>query len=115
MSGDSLLGGLVGNNNGNVIASYANGSVSSEVKLELYEDVHVGGLAGSNNGLITASYTTGSVSVIAQGVKGALLVGGLAGQNRNNALVIASYVTGGISVNAPDDVEFAVCWRADWT
>ena len=105
VSGDSLLGGLVGNNNGNVIASYANGSVSSEVKLELYEDVHIGGLAGSNGGLITASYVTGSVSVIAQGVKGALLVGGLSGDNERDALVIASYAIGEISVNAPDDVE----------
>ena len=65
MSGDELVGGLVGLNGGQgrLLACYATGRVSGE---------EAGGLVGSNNGTVAASYATGRVL-------GAADVGGLAG------------------------------------
>ena len=64
VSGDDEIGGLVGENEGSILASYATGSVSGA------DDV--GGLVGDNSGAITASYSTGAVS-------GSSNVGGLVG------------------------------------
>ena len=80
VSGNSEVGGLVGQNRGGVTASYATGRVSG--------DSGVGGLVGQNRGSVTASYATGRVS-------GDSEVGGLVGQNRGG--VTASYATGRVS------------------
>ena len=65
MTGDDLVGGLVGLNSGQgrLLACYATGRVSGE---------EAGGLVGLNNGTVAASYATGRVL-------GAADVGGLAG------------------------------------
>jgi hypothetical protein len=47
-------GGLIGNNDGNIVNSYATGPVNGSNM--------VGGLAGANSGLITHSFATGGVS-----------------------------------------------------
>ena len=80
VSGNSEVGGLVGQNRGGVTASYATGPVSG--------DSGVGGLVGENRGDVTAGYATGRVS-------GDSEVGGLVGQNRGG--VTASYATGPVS------------------
>lgn len=84
ISGDEIVGGLVGNNNGDVIRSYVYGSVAGEEK--------VGGLVGRNNGRITESYVSVDVT-------GEEEVGGLVGQNHQE--VYGSYSEG--SVSADDD------------
>ncbi len=84
--GNHAVGGLIGFNGGDVIASYATGDADgSDGALDL-----VGGLVGSNNGEIIASYATGD----ADGGGGDIdAVGGLVGSN--NGEIIASYTTGG--------------------
>jgi hypothetical protein len=77
---DGCVGMLVGYNSGNIINSYATGTVSGNVE--------VGGLAGDNNGTITRSYATGAVS-------GSRYVGGLVGNN--NGTITQSYATGAVS------------------
>lgn len=69
VSGTNFVGGLVGDNGGNISSSYATGSVSGGEK--------VGGLVGYvGSGSITSSYATGSVS----GTR----AGGLIGENQGN-------------------------------
>ena len=83
VSGNTRLGGLVGENSGSVIASYATGGVS--------DDIEVGGLAGNNSGSVIAGYATG-------GVRGQKYVGGLVGNNYNGSISAAysvGEVTGG--------------------
>ena len=75
VSGDNLVGGLVGlNNAGAVGASYAIATVSG--------DIVVGGLVGRNSGNIEASYAVATVG-------GDIVVGGLVGRNSGN--IEASY------------------------
>jgi hypothetical protein len=66
VSGDSRVGGFVGNNKGSITSSCSTGTVSG--------GRDVGGLAGNNRGSITTSYSTGSVT-------GSSVVGGLIGDN----------------------------------
>ena len=82
LSGGSEVGGLVGVNHETISASYATGAVSG--------DDSVGGLAGRNSGTISASYATSNVS-------GRSYVGGLIGSNSGGHLVAASYATGPVS------------------
>ena len=79
----SYVGGLVGlNNGGEITNSYAVGSVTGERG-------YVGSLVGLNNGgEITNSYATGSVA-------GRSSVGGLVGENRGN--ITNSYATGSVA------------------
>ena len=64
------VGGLVGENEGNITSSYSTGTVSGNMR--------VGGLVGHNSeGSITSSYSTGSVS-------GDDHVGGLVGYNNGS-------------------------------
>ena len=79
------VGGLVGANNGDIIASYATGDAAGGGgNLD-----KVGGLVGANEGDITESYATGDVS----GGSGASeTIGGLVGVNCGNTT--ASYATG---------------------
>ena len=58
----SEAGGLVGANDGTVIAAYSTGAVQSNLDASLSLAGHVvGGLVGRNGGTITASYATGTV------------------------------------------------------
>jgi len=84
ISGDWLVGGLVGQNwRGTVSDSYAEGEVSG--------DVHVGGLVGRNDGTVENSYAEGEVSGDDR------YVGGLVGENGVRGIVSNSYYKGNIS------------------
>ena len=80
VTGEHVVGGLVGRNDGTIINSYATGGVSG--------GIDVGGLVGQNNGTIQGSYATGRVS-------GGAGVGGLVGANKGP--ITASYATGRVS------------------
>ena len=84
VSGDRLVGGLVGLNSGTVSNSYATGSVSG--------DDDVGGLVGYNDGTVSSSYATGSVSGTNFNND---YVGGLLGFN--SGTVSSSYAAGSVS------------------
>jgi len=86
VTGDDIVGGLVGLNNGTVSNSYATGNVSGSE--------YVGGLVGYNAGSISNSYATGSVS----GYLPASEFGGFGGLvGFNESTVTDSYATGGVS------------------
>ena len=79
-------GGLVGQNSGTIVASYATGTVTSSGA-----SGDAGGLVGQNSGTIVASYATGSVT--SSGASGD--AGGLVGQN--SGTIVASYATGSVT------------------
>ena len=86
VTGHQYTGILVGNADGDIVACYTTGSVTSS-------RTSSGGLAGylGNNGSITSSYSTASVS-------GGPETGGLLGfQFGNNSSVTDSYATGAVS------------------
>lgn len=84
ITGDSSVGGFVGENYGQIQNSYVIGTVSGRY--------YVGGLVGWNsNGSIINSYATGSVDGTEEGV------GGLVGWNRSG--IINSYASGTVSGN----------------
>ncbi|MDP9588552.1 UNVERIFIED_ORG: hypothetical protein J2W19_001098 [Shinella zoogloeoides] len=80
--GDSIVGGLVGNNYGAVSNVYATGAVSG--------GSDVGGLVGGNFGALSNVYASGAVS-------GNLFVGGLVGTNYG--AVSNVYASGAVSGN----------------
>jgi len=85
ITGDNLVGGLVGiNYEGTVSNSYSTGSVAGY-------HYCLGGLLGWNGGNVSDSYSTGSVV-------GKEIVGGLVGQNLNT--IGSSYSTGSVSGNS---------------
>ena len=70
IKGASLVGGLVGSNDGGkIVNSYLSGRVSATGR--------VGGLAGKNTGTILNSYASGQIS-------GVQYLGGLVGENQGN-------------------------------
>ena len=75
--GRNEVGGLVGDSDGTIRASYASGTVRGS------NDV-IGGLAGRNDGTITTSYVGGTVA-------GDDYVGGLTGINGSGGTITASY------------------------
>jgi The GLUG motif len=79
------MGGLAGENNGQILTSYSSGSVSCTSNT-----CFVGGLVGGNYGNITNSYSTASVFA-GSGFFG----GGLAGIGTGS--VSSSYATGRVS------------------
>ena len=85
VTGRDRTGGLVGQNEGTITASYAAGSVSSS-------NNYAGGLVGYNKGAITASYSSGAVSGNDQ-------VGGLAGRSEDGTIK-ASYSASAVTVRA---------------
>ena len=113
-------GGLVGENRGRIMASYATGTATGYQVGGLvgfngyggritasYADVaatgtQVGGLVGYNGygGKITASHATGAVH---GGDGDGKVVGGLAGLNFENSQIIASYATGNTNVGNGGD------------
>ena len=87
VTGGRNSGGLVGQNSGSIIASYATGSVTG--------GRNSGGLVGSNwRGSIIASYATGSATT--SGPSGG--AGGLVGTNWGGS-IIASYATGSVEAS----------------
>ena len=66
VTGSSFVGGLVGQNHGQILAGYAVGAVDG--------NAGVGGLVGFNTGMVEASYATGAVTGLA-------VTGGLVGSN----------------------------------
>ena len=83
------VGGLVGENTGQVSDSYATGGVTGSGN-------NVGGLVGRSAGPISDSYATGSVT--GSSVTGrSYYVGGLVGGVGSDKTVIASYATGNVS------------------
>ena len=82
VSGNANVGGLVGHNDdGAILASYATGSVNSNAS-------NVGGVVGLNGGDIIASYSTGAVSRSGGSTLG---VGGLVGNDDLSGTVSNSY------------------------
>ncbi|MFP6849988.1 MAG: MBG domain-containing protein [Pseudomonas sp.] len=82
VSGNNVVGGLVGRSSGNISNAYATGSVSGTY--------YVGGLVGQNFfGTISTAYATGSVS-------GGHDAGGLVGENYQGTINNA-YATGRVS------------------
>ena len=84
VTGNRMVGGLVGRNEGSVLASYATGDVGGEA--------NVGGLAGLSFGSISASYATGTTT-------GDENIGGLVALNVGGRIV-ASYATGAVVAQA---------------
>ena len=92
VSGASSLGGLVGDNRGRIINSYADtiimsvGSVGSDF----------GGLVGRNRSLMANSYATGKILA-----SGSSIIGGLVGRGDQGAQIINGYasvsIEGGVS------------------
>jgi hypothetical protein len=81
ISGDGV-GGLVGDNTGNISDCYSNSNVS---------DKYGGGLVGGNSKRIFNCYATGNVSASNNGV------GGLAGSNSSSGEIICCYATGNVT------------------
>jgi hypothetical protein len=81
VSGVDIVGGLIGDSEGNVTNSYANVSVPGESI--------VGGLIGQNGGTVRESYATGDINGILDNV------GGLIGQN--GGTVRESYANGSVN------------------
>jgi hypothetical protein len=100
ITGDREVGGLVGDNWGNVSNSYSTGNITG--------DRDVGGLVGSNRGTLSNSHFTGSVT----GTVGHLsrYVGGLVGRNEWEGTVSSSYstssVTGGADIGGLAGLSF---------
>ena len=96
VSGISSVGGLVGDNDGRIINSYAD-SIIMPIRPETSI---FGGLAGRNRSLIANSYATGEILA-----SGSSVIGGLVGRNALNAQIVNGYasvsvdgsVTGGLA------------------
>jgi len=95
ITGNTYVGGLVGENYGSISNAYATGSVNGDMN-------YVGGLVGYNNGSISNAYTTGIVTGYGN------YVGGLVGFNDSGSISNA-YATG--SVNGYDSVGGLVGWN----
>ena len=80
--GAQPVGALAGENDGNVVNSFATGSVTSA-------GGHAGGLIGDNFGVVANSFTTGSVTSASGDA------GGLVGDNFGG--IQNSYATGAVS------------------
>ena len=121
VTGDLIVGALVGTNRSNIASSYAYGKVTntrsnmrlasgeagglaginngsietSYASVEVYGHSNAGGLVGINNerGAITSSFATGTVSGVKDGN-----TGGLAGENYGT--ITASYATANVSGSA---------------
>jgi filamentous hemagglutinin family protein len=95
--GANDIGGLVGQNDGSVMQSYATGAVYSPTG-------YAGGLVGSNGATVTQSYATGAVNGGTNPYAGEGFdpnkVGGLVGTNNGN--VTQSYATGAVSAGTDD-------------
>ena len=94
-SSPPIAGGLAGSNAGAITASYATGTVNSNVSGS--GNALTGGLVGYNAlaGTVRASFATAAVSN--RHSQASAIAGGLVGQNAGN--IQASYATGAVSVH----------------
>ena len=99
VTGNSQAGGLVGNNGGTgkIRASRSSVAVSRPSAATTMQDI--GGLVGDNFGEITASYADGRVSSAGASVT-QTRIGGLVGQNRSTGTITASYSVGLVTVGS---------------
>ncbi len=105
--GSGAVGGLVGANDGSIVASYSTGRITGNCTGGLvganYDSIvasystctilngrYAGGLAGINYGSIVASYSTGAVN-------GDEYVGGLVGQTPRESSITMCYSTGRVT------------------
>ena len=102
-SGESwVVGGLVGLNQGSIVASYATGTVTGSVSGN-YGSVSAGGLvgynggSGSSRGSIVASYATGAVTGSGNNSDVGGLVGFNGGSGDSRGSIVASYATGTVT------------------
>ena len=79
LSGNSYLGGICAENSGTIRNSYATGKISAEY--------YLGGLCGNNTGIINNSYATGEIY-------GSISIGGFCGINEGT--ISSCYSTGNI-------------------
>ena len=84
-----VVGGLVGINRGNIVASYVTGIVLGQG-----DGTTVGGLVGANTGSIASSYATSTVKKLDDGNAGGLVGLHGAGDSRARAIITASHATG---------------------
>ena len=84
VSGTSSLGGLVGDNRGRIINSYADSIVSALVP----GGSDFGGLVGRNRRLIANSYATGKILA-----SGSSIIGGLVGRGDRGAQIMNGYAS----------------------
>ena len=93
VTGNAVVGGLVGWNRGTIQRSYSEASVAgfnlSDSQGPLWS-TQLGGLVGGNYGTVVNTYATGAV-------RGGGHVAGLAGSVWNNGVVRNSYATGAVS------------------
>ncbi|MYC06806.1 MAG: hypothetical protein F4X57_06510 [Chloroflexi bacterium] len=93
VTGNAVVGGLVGWNRGAIQRSYSEATVTgfnlSDSQGTLWS-TQLGGLVGGNYGTVVNTYATGAV-------RGAGHVAGLAGSVWNNGVVRNSYATGAVS------------------
>jgi uncharacterized repeat protein (TIGR02543 family) len=82
VKGEMYVGGLTGDNKGNIVNSFSTGNVTGG-------EYYSGGLVGSSMGLIQSCYSTGDVI-------GSFYVGGLLGLNRKSS-VLNCYSTGSVT------------------
>jgi len=87
VTGNGVIGGLVGINSSMIINSYSSGTVIGRIK---YSYEKVGGLVGYNDGSITNSHFTGNVI-------GKSSVGGLVGLNYTQGAITNSYSIGNVT------------------
>lgn len=94
VTGNAEAGGLVGDNSGIILNSYATGSVNSTAGA----NETIGGLVGFNRGIISNSYASGTVTNVeapsAFGNNGGYS-GGLVGGN--NGVILNSYATANVA------------------
>ena len=88
VSGSSLVGGLVGSNEGIITDCYSTGAITGGGSY----DYGVGGLVGGNGGTIAACYATGTVTA------SGYFVGGLVGDNLSS-IINNCYATSAVSGN----------------
>lgn len=88
---DGYVGGMTGDNDGSIQDCYNTGTISA-----IGEYAFAGGIAGDNDGTIQNSYNTGTISVSGE----ESWAGGIAGENDD--IIQNCYNTGAISVNGND-------------
>ena len=103
----SNAGGLVGENQGKITASYSTGGVKSTA---IKNSTHAGGLVGWNGdkGSIAESWSTGATTSVSESILGGTnpaFAGGLAGWNEG--VITASYSTGDVKSSAKTSSAYA--------
>ena len=94
-SATPIAGSIAGSNTGTITASYARGTISSNVGSS--GNALTGGLVGYNGLAATVQASYANVTVSNRHSRASAIAGGLVGQNEGN--IQASYATGAVSVH----------------